>query len=141
MRLFVDTAKVIVTHSAELGPRHVLMMLLRNELDVGFLPGGQLEELAAAGAIDAVSFKVIEPRTLQGHSGITVSTRSYPEWTLAALVRVNEDPPPLPGCPFPLTFYFVGTRRPESSFAPLSPPLHFAPSPSPPSSRATSRTR
>ena len=87
MRLFVDTAQVVITETPVLGPMHVLTMLLRNDLDVAFLPGGQLEELAAEGAIRAQDFKVIEPRPLQGYAGASVSTESYPEWPLGVMVR------------------------------------------------------
>ena len=87
MRLFVDTAQVVITQTPTIGPMHVLTMLLRNDLDAVFLPGGQLEELAAEGAIRAQDFKVLEPRPLQGYSGVVVSTESYPEWPLGVMVR------------------------------------------------------
>ena len=71
-------AQVVVTHSRSLGPQHVLMMLLRDEVDVAFLPAGQLEELAATGSIRADDFKILQPRPLRGYPAATVSTESYP---------------------------------------------------------------
>lgn len=69
---------------------NVIMAVLENRAEVGFVRAGTLERMVAQGKVERDRFKVINQQQL-GEYPVMVSTHLYPEWPFAALSHIDQN--------------------------------------------------